>query len=147
MISRAHSNSDAMCFAHIHHNLLDGLDQFGLTQNHLAVKCMVLEAHCFCLFFVLKGSCVWIANGFNQRVSKCCLLKIWWCKRKRIISESSNHGNWMELSVWDRRDHRMPAPVIGVSLRSNRFWEKRPTVVYLRESEEPQTAQLTGAKS
>lgn len=39
MISKARSNSDVVCFAHIPHCLLDGLDLPGLAQNHLAAEC------------------------------------------------------------------------------------------------------------
>lgn len=62
--------------------LLDGLDLSGLAQNHLAAKCVALEACCF-----WKGSCVWIANGFNQRGSKYCLMKIWLCQRKELFQK------------------------------------------------------------
>lgn len=41
--------------AHIHHNLLDGLDRSGLAQNHLAVKCLALGGT-VCLFvFCFEG--------------------------------------------------------------------------------------------
>lgn len=82
MTSKTLSNSDLVCLPHICHYLLDGLDLSGLVPKHLAAKCVALEACCF-----WKGSCVWIANGFNQRGSKYCLMKIWLCQRKELLQK------------------------------------------------------------
>ena len=50
-----------MCFAHIHHNLLDGLDRSGLAQNHLAVKCMAFGGTLFLFVFCFEGQ--WYLNS------------------------------------------------------------------------------------
>lgn len=57
----------------------------------------------------LKGSWVWIANGFNQRGSEYCFMKIRLCQRKRIISEISTPGNeWNCLPEWEGATECLP---------------------------------------
>lgn len=101
------------------HYLLDKLDHSCLARNHLPAKCVAFGGM---LFFWRAAVSEWLMDLIKEAVNT-AHEDMTMSKKKNYFWKLSR--KWMGLSAWIRKSFRMPAPMIGVSLRKNRLCSGR----------------------